>query len=191
MNRIMGGLVLGVLLGVVLTPLVILGWFRFGHMPVAVADTTLPLEDQLARISLDARVAAEQPKVVPVAADETNLTAGAQVYLNQCASCHGVYGKPVGFATHMFPKAPQLWLPHPDGKGVGVSGISPTEIYWKVSNGIRQSGMPAYKDTLSTSEIWQVSLLLTNADKPLPSAVVDIVHPQAAAEKGEPDSGKQ
>jgi thiosulfate dehydrogenase len=184
MSRMMGGLVLGVLLGVVLTPLAVLGWFRLGNMPVAVADKTLPLEDKLEKISLDARVAKEQPKIVPVAADETALNGGAQVYRDHCAACHGVYGKPVGFAVHMSPQAPQLWLPRVDGKGVGVSGVSATEIYWKVSNGIRQSGMPAYKDTLSSNEVWQVSLLLTNADKPLPPAALEIVHPQGAPEPG-------
>lgn len=178
MNRWVGGLVLGVLLGVVLTPLAVLGWFWLGNMPVAVGDRTLPLEDKLAKISLDARVAHEQPKVVPVAADETNLNAGAAVYRDHCAACHGVYGKPVGFAVHMVPQAPQLWQKRPDGKGIGVSGVSASEIYWKVSNGIRQSGMPAYKDTLSTSEVWQVSLLLTNADKALPPGALAIVHPE-------------
>jgi hypothetical protein len=35
--------------------------------------------------------------------------------------------------------------------------------------------MPSFKDTLSDTQIWQVTLLLANADKPLPPAAVSIV----------------
>jgi mono/diheme cytochrome c family protein len=35
--------------------------------------------------------------------------------------------------------------------------------------------MPAFKTMLTDSEIWQVSLLLANADKPLPPAAVEIL----------------
>jgi thiosulfate dehydrogenase len=36
--------------------------------------------------------------------------------------------------------------------------------------------MPAYKEVLSEPEMWQVSLLLANADKPLPPAAVAILN---------------
>jgi mono/diheme cytochrome c family protein len=53
-----------------------------------------------------------------------------------------------------------------------------------VANGIRLSGMPAYKDFLTETQMWQVSLLLANADKPLPPGAVAIlkgeVSPSAA-----------
>jgi len=42
--------------------------------------------------------------------------------------------------------------------------------YWKVTNGIRFSGMPGFGKTLSGTERWQVTLLLKNADK-LPPTV--------------------
>ncbi len=35
--------------------------------------------------------------------------------------------------------------------------------------------MPAYKDVLNETQMWQVSLLLANADKPLPPSVVSIL----------------
>ena len=44
------------------------------------------------------------------------------------------------------------------------------ESYWKVAGGIRMTGMPGYEKTLSTTQLWQVSLLLANADKLPPSA---------------------
>jgi mono/diheme cytochrome c family protein len=57
-----------------------------------------------------------------------------------------------------------------------VSDDPPGETYWKVANGIRLSGMPSYKDVLTETQMWQVSLLLANADKPLPPAAVDILN---------------
>jgi mono/diheme cytochrome c family protein len=49
------------------------------------------------------------------------------------------------------------------------------ETYWKVANGIRLTGMPAYKDLLTDTQLWQVALLLSDANKPLPPAALDSV----------------
>lgn len=70
----------------------------------------------------------------------------------------------------MYPKAPQLWAPHRNGV-VGVSDDPPGETYWKVANGIRLSGMPAFRNVLNDVQMWQVSVLLANAAKPLPQPV--------------------
>jgi mono/diheme cytochrome c family protein len=63
---------------------------------------------------------------------------------------------------------------------VGVSDDPSGETFWKVANGIRLTGMPAFKDILSETQIWQVSLLLANADKPLPPEVLTIVRGEQA-----------
>jgi mono/diheme cytochrome c family protein len=170
----------------VLAPLCVLGWFRFGHPPVAVADPQLPFENALVKTPLHARIAREQPEKVPYTADEPNLVAGAEVYRDHCAVCHGYHNKPALFAAHMYPRAPQLWEKHTNSEVVGVSDDPPAETYWKVANGIRLTGMPAYKQALTEQEIWQVSLLLANADKPLPPAALMILRPQAQAAAEEP-----
>jgi mono/diheme cytochrome c family protein len=74
----------------------------------------------------------------------------------------------------MFPDAPQLWEPHGNGV-VGVSDDPPGETCWKVANGIRLSGMPAFSQVLNQTEMWQVSQLLANADKPLPPGVLTLL----------------
>src|SRR5262245_53619158 len=51
----------------------------------------------------------------------------------------------------MFPKPPHLF------RGKGVTDDEPGETYWKVANGIRLTGMPAFKNSLSETEMWQVS----------------------------------
>jgi len=168
-------ILLGVILALVLVPVAIFAWLKGGHPPVAVADAPLPMEDKITHVALDARIARELPGTPPIPADEVNLTAGAAVYRDQCAVCHGFHGRPATIAAHMFPKAPALWEKHKNSDVVGVSDDPPGETYWKVANGIRLSGMPAFKDTLTDTQIWQVSLLLASADKPLPQGALGIV----------------
>ena len=64
----------------------------------------------------------------------------------------------------MFPHPPHLF------RGKGVTDDEPGETFWKVKNGIRLTGMPGFEKSLSETQIWQVSLLLANADK-LPDSV--------------------
>jgi mono/diheme cytochrome c family protein len=177
----MGRIVFGVILGLILAPLALLAWFHWGHVPVAVADPPLPMEKQITHVALDARIAREMPGNPPIQANQDNLTAGAEVYRDQCAACHGFYGRPSSFAAHMYPKAPALWQKHKNSDVVGVSDDPPGETYWKVANGIRLTGMPAFKDTLSDTQMWQVSVLLANADRPLPPAALAIVRGEQAA----------
>ena len=173
----MGRILLGIILGVILTPLVVLGWFRFGKPPVAVSDPPLPREQLFTSVPLQARIGREMVKNPPFHADENNLVAGAHIYRDQCAACHGFHGKPSSFGAHMFPDAPPLWEAHHHGAEtmVGVSDDPPGETSWKVANGIRLTGMPAYNQVLTETQMWQVSLLLANGDKPLPPAVVEIL----------------
>ena len=178
----MGRILLGIILCLILLPLGVLAWFRFGHPPVAVADPPFPFERQIVSIPLNARIAREMPGNPPIQADEDTFTAGAEVYSDQCAVCHGFYGKPSSLGASMYPKAPQLWVQRKGSSVVGVSNDPPGEIYWKVSNGIRLTGMPAFKSTLSETEIWQVTLLLANADKPLPPAAVQTVRGEMPAD---------
>jgi mono/diheme cytochrome c family protein len=93
--------------------------------------------------------------------------AGAKIYSTQCAVCHGLPQRGPSFiAKGMFPKPPQLMLPH---KGVTDDPVG--ETYWKVKNGIRLTGMPGFVDNLSEIEMWQVSLLLFSSDKLSPQVL--------------------
>jgi len=165
---------LGLLLGLLALPVAVLIYFHFGSLPVAVADHPFWLERQLVRGPLRARIDHEMPQAAPIEPSDTNLEAGAHIYRQQCASCHGLYGRPSSFAQYMYPHAPQLWAPHRNGV-VGVSDDPPGETYWKVNNGIRLTGMPAFNKVLNQTQIWQVTLLLANADHPLPTSALDLL----------------
>jgi thiosulfate dehydrogenase len=165
---------LGLILGLLIFPLAGFCYLHFGNPPVAVADHSLPFERQIVHMPLHARVEKEMPRAVPLEPIPANLATGAQIYREQCAACHGLYGHKSDFAAHMYPHAPQLWATHRDGV-VGVSDDPPGETYWKVANGIRLTGMPAFEQVLNPTQMWQVSLLLANADKPLPAEVIRVL----------------
>jgi thiosulfate dehydrogenase len=164
---------LGLIFGVVLIPLVVLAYIEYGRVPVSVSDAPFPYERKLVHMALDARIDKERVGT-HLQPDQANLTAGAQIYVQRCAVCHGLHGHPAAIGNHMFPDAPQLLEPHRNNPEiVGVSDDPVGETFWKVENGIRLTGMPSFKTQLSDPEMWQVSLFLANADKPMPPAVIE------------------
>jgi thiosulfate dehydrogenase len=169
-----GKLFLGFLLGIVAVAGGLFLYLKFGPLPVAVADQPFPFEKQIVRLPLGARIDRES-KTAPFGTSEDVFESGAHIYRAQCAACHGTPGHDVAYAKHMFPSAPQLWKKHGTSGVVGVSDDEPGETYWKVANGIRLTGMPAFNHVLSDTQMWQVSLLLKNADKDLPNPVTQIL----------------
>jgi thiosulfate dehydrogenase len=143
-----------------------LAYVALGLAPVATASAPLPFEKLITGIALNARVDKEAPKSSPIPASDEVYAAGAKIYRSNCAVCHGLPGQDqTAIAKGEFPKPPELF------KRKGVTDDPPDETYWKVANGIRLTGMPGYSASLSTERMWQVSLLLANADK-LPASVL-------------------
>lgn len=163
MKGFLAGLVVGVLV-------VLAGEYLFmtqGGMPVSTRGKPLPLEKFLASRALHVAMARDADHPSPLAPDEANLLAGAKVYQNDCAVCHGLPdpAKRTVIAKGMYPPPPALLE-----RDKGVTDDPVGETFWKVRNGIRLTGMPRFDDALSENEMWQVSLLLQKADE-LPPAV--------------------
>jgi thiosulfate dehydrogenase len=153
-----------------------LAWasLRFGHPPVAVTDPAFPLEAQIVHVPQAERIAREMQNP-PFGSSEDVFEAGAKVYASSCASCHGTISHEVRFAHAMYPRAPQLFHKHPNTKVVGVSDDDPGVTFWKIKNGIRLTGMPAFQHIYSDAQIWDLALLLKNADQPLPDPVMKLL----------------
>jgi mono/diheme cytochrome c family protein len=153
---------LGLILGLLIPAAAGYCYLRFGYAPVATSAAPMPFESTLAHMALHARIAKEaHAKAAPLPADESNLNQGAAIYLANCSFCHGLPNqKPTMAAKGMFPLPPQLFekdqMVNDDPVGV---------TYWKISNGIRMTGMPGFGEMLTPAQMWQVSLLLANADK--------------------------
>lgn len=156
--RFLAGLVVGVIAVLAIEFL----FLTRGGLPVAARNgKPLPLERFLASSALHVAMAKEAGRPAPVPADEQNLVAGARVYKENCILCHGVPGdtRRSAVAAGMFPRPPHLMPPDE-----GVTDDPVGETYWKVKNGIRLSGMPSFEGRLRETELWQVSLLLHEAD---------------------------
>jgi mono/diheme cytochrome c family protein len=161
--------ILGVIITLICLAAGVYVYFAYGYAPVATSAQAMPFEKYLANKALHARVEKEMPKNPPFQPDEVVYQNGARIYNENCAVCHGQPGKqPTPIAQGMFPKPPELF------RGKGVTDDPAAETYWKVANGIRLTGMPAFKGALSDAEIWNVAFLLANADK-LPASATAIL----------------
>jgi thiosulfate dehydrogenase len=152
------------LIGVLVGILILVGsgyyYFASGMAPAAANDPAMPFERTLANRSLDAHIGKANVPAPPVPVNEENLLAAAKVYKDRCAVCHGLPDQtsPV-IADNMFPHATLMF------KEKGVTDDPPQESYWKIVNGIRLTGMPAFKSVLTDTQQWQLALFVANADK--------------------------
>jgi thiosulfate dehydrogenase len=171
-----GGFVVGLIVGVLLIPVSAYLYFAGGYAPVAASAPPMPFEKMLAHKALQARLDKEMPRNAPLEPTESNLMAGAALYKENCAVCHGLPGESrTAIAAGMFPRPPQFF------HGNGVTDDQPGETYWKVANGIRLTGMPGFHGTLKDDQLWQVSLLLANADKLSVSVKTALAHKDSPA----------
>ena len=164
---------LGILFGLAILPAALYLYVATGHAPVATADAAMPMETFFAKIGRKSRIKAEQPKRDLSTFSTADLAAGADIYQKDCAFCHGLPNQPkTEAAKGMFPRAPQLL-----DKEDMVTDDPVGESFWKVKNGIRLSGMPGFKESLSETQMWQVSALLAKADQ-LPPEVTAKLQPK-------------
>jgi len=170
----MKGFLAGVIVVLIAVPLFGFLYIYFGYAPVATAAPPFPFERRIASLALKARIHREAPTQPGVTATPENLMAGAILYREHCAVCHSLPGQSkTPTAQGMYPPPPQLF------HGRGVTDDPPGEIYWKITNGIRLTGMPAY-NTLSDNDRWQITQTLANADKLPPNVKAVLAQPLLA-----------
>jgi thiosulfate dehydrogenase len=85
--------------------------------------------------------------------------------------------------TNPRPTSRKAWRPTRRSffKGKGVTDDEAWESYWKVENGIRMTGMPGFKEKLTEPQIWQVSVLVKNADKISPAVKAALLGSEPSA----------
>ena len=89
------------------------------------------------------------PNPVPDSADSQKT--GAEHFRHHCQICHGLDGQNTGvpFATKMSPPVANLASPE-------IQQYADGQLKWIIENGIRLTGMPAWKGTLDDEEMWQI-----------------------------------
>lgn len=153
----------GFILGIIFTLLmIVIGVFWFaksGRMNFEADQEPSHLERSFAMGAMDASTDRHAPDVKnPLAPSEENITAGAHVYLDHCAGCHGVPSNPdAQFARSFNPPVPRFFTDAPD--------MPENQNFYIIQHGIRWTGMPAWNKTLNDNQIWQVVTFMGNIEK--------------------------
>ena len=112
----------------------------------------------------------------PLQPSDSNLKAAGELYLDQCAQCHGEHGKGDGpeARTH----SP---LPADLTDARRMSTVTDGEIFYQISEGKRP--MPAFKNRITEGQRWQLVLLVRSfAQSPAPErepVEMPPLHPEA------------
>ena len=136
-----------------------------GWIP-ANADAQPPrVEKWIAKTALDAAIDRGMPQGKnPIALNDKNVIEGIRLYAVDCKVCHGAAdAKPSDIAVGLYQKGPQL-------AKYGVEDDEEGETYWKIYHGIRMTGMPSFRDSLTNDQIWKITLFLKNMDSLSPAA---------------------
>jgi mono/diheme cytochrome c family protein len=138
------------------------------------------LEAKLAMEAVDRSTDRHAPDMKnPVPATEENLAAGARLYSNHCAGCHGVPSNPdSAFADSFYPPVPGFFKDALD--------MPENQNFYIIQHGIRWSGMPAWNRTLDEMQTWQVVAFLSHMQK-LPLAALAVFGPNTAAAAASPE----
>jgi thiosulfate dehydrogenase len=156
------------LLGVVITLVVLvlagLGFAMLGFFPTAANVEPPRFERHLAMSAVDASMDRHAPRVSnPLTSTDQNLEDGMKLYTMNCALCHGTLDrKPSTLATSFYPPPPNFVADPPDDPE--------WHIVYTIRTGVRYTGMPAWDKTLTSDEMWKITMFLSHMDK-LPPAV--------------------
>ena len=100
----------------------------------------------------------------PLPISDSSLTEGVRLYGTNCAVCHGAAdGHASPIASGLYVNAPQFSKDNVADDPVGVT-------YWKITHGIRLTGMPAFDSTLTPAQRWKIAGFLARQDSLPPGA---------------------
>ena len=165
------------LFGVVFTLVVIIaGAFliaKQGYIDFTADHPPSSIETHFAMAAVDASTGRHAPDLKnPVTPTEDNLVAGAQLYLNHCAGCHGVPSNADSqFGRSFNPPVPPFFKDSPD--------MPENQNFYIIQHGTRWTGMPAWKNTLTEAQIWQLVTFLSHIEK-LPPGASKVFEPSGA-----------
>jgi mono/diheme cytochrome c family protein len=108
----------------------------------AAKDVVIPLEAQSLRN--------------PLPSNDQVVQEGEQIYAQACGICHGTDGHArTDLGRNMYPPAMDLTSPH-------VRHWTDAELFWIIQNGVRLTGMPSWKSTISEDDTWKLVRFIQN-----------------------------
>lgn len=109
------------------------------------------VETALANMAKDVVIPIEaEKKKNPLDTGDQTLKGARKLYLQSCALCHGSDGHGrTNLGRSMYPPAMDLTSPH-------VQHWSDPELFWIIQNGVRLTGMPSWKSSVSEADTWKL-----------------------------------
>src|SRR5271169_2396581 len=109
-------------------------------------------ETGLANAAKDVTIPLEAGKMKnPLPETDEIVSQGQEVFLGSCAQCHGPEARgDTNVGRNMNPPAMDLTSAH-------VQHWSDAELFWIIQNGVRLTGMPSWKSTISGDDTWKLA----------------------------------
>jgi mono/diheme cytochrome c family protein len=109
-------------------------------------------ETSLANAAKDVAIPLEAGKKNnPLPETDEIVSQGQEVFLGACAQCHGADGRgDADLGRNMAPPAMDLTSSH-------VQHWSDAELYWIIQNGVKLTGMPSWKSSISENDTWKLA----------------------------------
>jgi mono/diheme cytochrome c family protein len=92
-----------------------------------------------------------ESKSNPLPDSDEVVQQGRQIYADSCALCHAADGHGrTDLGQNMYPPAMDMTSPH-------VQHWTDAELFWIIQNGVRLTGMPAWKASISEDNTWKLA----------------------------------
>jgi mono/diheme cytochrome c family protein len=109
-------------------------------------------ETKLANAAKDVAIPLEAGKMRnPLPDTDEVVSQGQEVFLGSCAQCHGADARgDTNIGRNMAPPAMDLSSHH-------VQHWSDAELFWIIQNGVRLTGMPSWRSSISENDTWKLT----------------------------------
>ena len=116
-----------------------------------------PAETGLANAAKDVITPLEAGQMTnPLPETDEVVSQGQEVFLGSCAQCHGADARgDTNVGRNMNPPAMDLSSAH-------VQHWSDAELFWIIQNGVRLTGMPSWKSSISADDTWKLARFIHN-----------------------------
>jgi mono/diheme cytochrome c family protein len=157
-----------VTLAILVVLVVVVGYASLGNAFSATAapgrlESSMALEIRNLSIPSDARQLRN-----PLAADMGAWREGADHFADHCAVCHGEDGRGGGeIGPHLYPRVPDMTQPR-------TRNLTDGEIFYIISNGVRWTGMPAWKGEHTPEETWRLVSFIRHLPSLTPAEIDQI-----------------
>jgi mono/diheme cytochrome c family protein len=118
-------------------------------------------ETSVANAAKDVVIPLEAGKMKnPLPETDEVVSRGQEVFLGNCAQCHGPDGHgDSNLGRNMNPPAMDLSSSH-------VQHWSDAELFWIIQNGVRLTGMPSWRSSISENDTWELTRFIHKLPSP-------------------------